>query len=204
MTSPIYDLMLLLDPQAEEAARAKIVADARAAIEARGELVRDDAWGDRPLTYPIRRRADAEYHLLQFHAASPELLEELGRTLRITDGILRFRLVKLKPGTPQAPSAPAAPAPRRVAEEEHPAEPPAAAVPARESEAATGEAAAVASADAPEGEAVVAAPADSPTGETAADGAPADSPTSETAAGEETEAPASATPADEAQAGETA
>jgi small subunit ribosomal protein S6 len=109
--------MLLLDPQAEEAARAKIIADARAAIEARGELLRHDAWGDRPLAYPIRRRADAEYHLLQLHAATPQLLEELQRTLRIADGVLRFRLVKLKPGTPPAPApgaTAAAVAPRRA------------------------------------------------------------------------------------------
>jgi small subunit ribosomal protein S6 len=103
LPAPIYDLMLLLDPQAEDAARAKIVADARSAIEAQGELVRQDEWGERPLAYPIERRAGAEYHLLQFHAGSPELLAGLNRSLRITDGILRFRIIKLKPGVPEAP-----------------------------------------------------------------------------------------------------
>ncbi len=57
----------------------------------------------RALAYPIERHADAEYRLLQFHASTPELLSELDRTLRITDGILRFRIVKLEPGTPDAP-----------------------------------------------------------------------------------------------------
>ncbi len=108
LPAPTYDLMLLLDPQAEEATRAKIVADARAAIEAQGEVVRDDDWGDRALTYPIDRKADAEYHLLQFHAGAPELLGSLDRMLRITDGILRFRIIKLKPGVPDAPRVPAA------------------------------------------------------------------------------------------------
>jgi small subunit ribosomal protein S6 len=103
LPAPTYDLVLLLDSQAEEAARAKIVADARAAIDAQGELLRYDEWGERPLTYPIDRKANAEYHLFQFHAASPELLGGLNRTLRITDGILRFRIIKLKPGVPEAP-----------------------------------------------------------------------------------------------------
>ena len=108
LPAPTYDLMLLLDLQAEEASRAKIVADARAAIEAQGELVRYDQWGERPLAYPIERKSSAEYHLLQFHAGTSDLLAGLDRSLRITDGILRFRIVKLKPGVPDAPSVPAA------------------------------------------------------------------------------------------------
>lgn len=103
LPAPTYDLVLLLDPQAEEDVRTKILADTRDAIAAAGEVVREDDWGDRALAYPIERHSDAEYHLLQFHARTPELLGELDRTLRITDGILRFRIVKLKPGTPDAP-----------------------------------------------------------------------------------------------------
>jgi small subunit ribosomal protein S6 len=109
LPAPTYDLVLLLDPQVEQAARAKIVADARAAIEAQGELLRHDEWGDRALAYPIERKTDAEYHLLQFHAGTPELLSGLDRALRITDGILRFRIVKLAPGVPDAPDMSAAP-----------------------------------------------------------------------------------------------
>jgi len=110
LPAPTYDLVLLLDPQAEEAKRAKIVADARAMIEARGECLRHDGWGDRTMTYPIDRKTVAEYHLLQFHAGAPELLGALDRSLRITDGILRFRIVKLKPGVPVAPDMQATPA----------------------------------------------------------------------------------------------
>ena len=45
LPAPTYDLVILLDPQAEEDTRAKIVADARAAIEAHGEFLRHDEWG---------------------------------------------------------------------------------------------------------------------------------------------------------------
>jgi small subunit ribosomal protein S6 len=103
LPAPTYDLILLLDTQAEAPVRAKIVQDARGAIEAQGELLRHDEWGDRALAYPIDHKQAAEYHLLQFHAATPELLRGLDTTLRITDGIVRFRIVKLKPGTPAAP-----------------------------------------------------------------------------------------------------
>ncbi len=125
LPAPTYDLVLLLDAEAEEPARAKILADAREAIAAQGELLRDDDWGDRALTYPIAHKATAKYHLLQFHAGSPELLHGLDRTLRIADEVVRFRIVKLKPGTPDAPDmsapgasavvAPAAPTPELIA-----------------------------------------------------------------------------------------
>jgi small subunit ribosomal protein S6 len=115
LPAPTYDLILLLDVQAEEATRAKIVADARAAIEAQGELLRHDDWGERALVYPIQRKTSAEYHLLQFHAGSTDLLDDLKRSLRIADGILRFRIIKLKPGVPEAPDMrAAAPAARRA------------------------------------------------------------------------------------------
>ncbi len=123
--------MLLLDPQAEESTRAKIVADARTAIEARGELLRHDEWGERPLTYPIDKKAGAEYHLLQFHAGSAELLGDLDRSLRITDGIVRFRIIKLKPGVPDAPEVQAGSSPARRSAPEPSVEP----APAGEDEA---------------------------------------------------------------------
>ncbi len=103
LAAPTYDLVLMLDPAAEDEARAKILADAREAISTQGELLRDDDWGDRPLAYPIDHKTAAEYHLLQFHAPDSALLSGLERSLSITDGIIRFRIIKLKPGTPAAP-----------------------------------------------------------------------------------------------------
>jgi small subunit ribosomal protein S6 len=102
-SAPIYDLVLLLDAQADPAEREKILADVKGAIAAQGELLLHDEWGDRALTFQIDHKKDAEYHLLQFHVSDAELLHGLNRTLHITDGVIRFRIVKLKPGTPKAP-----------------------------------------------------------------------------------------------------
>jgi small subunit ribosomal protein S6 len=113
---PTYDLVLLLDQSVEESARTKIVADAREAISAQGELLRHDEWGERVLTYPIDHKASAEYHLMQFHASTPELLHGLDRTLKITDGVIRFRIVKLKPGTPAAPDMDSSSRPKQDSE----------------------------------------------------------------------------------------
>ena len=102
----IYDLILLLDLGAEDDRRAKIVADTRAAISAEGELLGDQAWGTRPLAYEIDHREAAEYHLLQFSGPA-SLIAALEHNLRITDGVVRYRVIKLPAGsTPVVASAP--------------------------------------------------------------------------------------------------
>jgi len=139
-TKPIYDLTLLLDLGVEDDRRAKIVADARAAIAAEGELLGDQAWGTRPLAYEIEHREAADYHLLQFSGPA-SLIGALEHSLRITDGVIRYRVIKLPAGsTPVASSPPPVPAVAAPAE----AAPTEAAPVAAEAEAAPVEAAPVA------------------------------------------------------------
>jgi len=110
--------MLLLDVSATDEVRAKIVADAKLAIESAGTLIGHHEWGQRALSYEIEHRVQAEYHLFQLYP-TPELLATLGHTLRITDGVVRHRFIKLAPGTPGPPrppaADPAAPSPRSSA-----------------------------------------------------------------------------------------
>jgi small subunit ribosomal protein S6 len=103
---PTYDLVLLLSMRAPDDERAKILADVQSAITAgSGSITRDDQWGTRPLTYRIDHEAEAEYHLLQM-TGPPALLDSLSHSLRIADSVLRFRIIKVRPGTPAAPSSP--------------------------------------------------------------------------------------------------
>lgn len=103
--APLYDLVLLLAPEIEESARTKILDDVQSTITgAGGSVERDDNWGRRPMAYEIRHQPEAEYHLLQFHAPG-SLIEDLSHTLRITDGVVRHRVIKVRPGTPEAPSS---------------------------------------------------------------------------------------------------
>lgn len=99
---PLYDLMLLLDPAAEEERKLKILADIEHLIGMHGEVVSRHDWGLRPGAYAIDKREQVEYHLVQFHG-SVELLESLDHALKITDGVLRFRVIRMKPGTPPPP-----------------------------------------------------------------------------------------------------
>jgi len=102
---PLYDLMLLLSTAAPEEQRSKILTDVESAITgANGSIERKDDWGQRPLAYRIHHQPDADYHLLQFKAP-PTLIETLSHDLRITDGVVRFRVIKNLPGTPPAPDS---------------------------------------------------------------------------------------------------
>ena len=95
----LYDLMLMLDANAPDERHQEIVREVRSTIESGGELVGSHDWGTRRLAYEIDHRRDAGYHLFQFQG-SPELIERLDRSLKIMDGVLRFRTIRLKPGSP--------------------------------------------------------------------------------------------------------
>jgi len=99
---PTYDLVLLLDPEAEEERRTNILASLEQVIERQGQVISRHDWGVRPTAYEVRKRGDADYHLLQFQG-TPELLNQLDHALKITDGVNRFRIVKLRKGTPAPP-----------------------------------------------------------------------------------------------------
>jgi small subunit ribosomal protein S6 len=100
--APVYDLVLLLDTTIEQERRDTILANVEDAIDRNGELVGRHDWGNRHTIYEVRKHSEADYHLIQFRG-SAALLEQLDHNLKITDGILRFRIVKLRPGTPPPP-----------------------------------------------------------------------------------------------------
>jgi small subunit ribosomal protein S6 len=99
---PTYDLMLLLDPEADEERRTNILASLEQIIDRQGAVISRHDWGLRPTAYEVRKRGDADYHLLQFQGTA-DLLEQLDHALKITDGVNRFRIIKLRKGTPPAP-----------------------------------------------------------------------------------------------------
>jgi small subunit ribosomal protein S6 len=103
--APLYDLVLLLSLESDDDARAKIVTGIEAAVVAAGGSVAlNQSWGRRPTTYRIRHESEAEYRLLQF-TGPVALLDSLSHALRIADEVLRFRIVKVLPGTPPAPAS---------------------------------------------------------------------------------------------------
>jgi small subunit ribosomal protein S6 len=98
----LYDLMLMIDPTAPEDRRDAAVSEAESMINSGGTLVGSYDWGQRRMAYEIDHRPEADYRLYQFEGDNA-LLERLNQRLRILDGVLRFRIIKAKPGQPVPP-----------------------------------------------------------------------------------------------------
>ena len=98
----LYDLMVLVDPTAPEERQEAVTSEVQKMITSGGNLVGDHDWGTRRLAFEIDHRPEAAYRLYQFEGEN-DLLERLQHSLRIMDGVLRFRLIRLKPGSPPPP-----------------------------------------------------------------------------------------------------
>jgi small subunit ribosomal protein S6 len=108
-----YELVLMLDPQLDAPARDALAQEARGQIESKGSLKHENDWGLRKMAYEINHRTEADYRWMRFEAPS-DLLDSLDHNLKIADGVLRFRIFKVDPGTPVIvpPAVTAAPGPR--------------------------------------------------------------------------------------------
>jgi small subunit ribosomal protein S6 len=109
-----YELVLMLDPGLEDSARDALAEEARGQITSDGSLKHENAWGVRKMAYEIEQRTEADYRWFRFEAGR-DLLGRLDHSLKIADGVLRFRVFKVDPGSPVlgAPPAAGAPAPAR-------------------------------------------------------------------------------------------
>ena len=99
LMATVYDLVLMLDPNAPDDRHREILGNVNSAIEGKGTLVGQHDWGMRRMAFEIDHRPDAAYHLFQFEGGS-DLLDQLHNSLKIADGVLRHRIIKVKPGTP--------------------------------------------------------------------------------------------------------
>ena len=108
-----YEILLLLDPDLSEDRQNEIVSRIRENVErGGGTWDRHDVWGRRKLAYEIAHKGEGFYHLLLI-SSSPEVLDEITRVLRITDGVLRHMAVRRLKST-------AAPQPTQATEEPTP------------------------------------------------------------------------------------
>jgi small subunit ribosomal protein S6 len=182
-----YELVLMLDPGQDAAARDAVANEVKGQIASTGTLKHENVWGLRKMAYEIDKRNEADYRWFRFEAPV-ELLEQLDHNLKIADGVLRFRVFKVDADTPVT-VPPATNAPGPGASRERPAQDAPAAPPAGSEPEAT-----VAEAPAPVAVAEPPAEAEEPVAEAPEPAAEAPEPTA--AEPEAPEAPAEDTPAE--------
>jgi small subunit ribosomal protein S6 len=104
-----YEILLLLDPDLDEARQSDIVARAKELVEkGGGTWDLHDTWGRRKLAYEIGHKGEGTYHLLHFTSDAPTL-DEISRVLRIDDGVMRHLATRRIEGSPARPVAVGAP-----------------------------------------------------------------------------------------------
>ena len=90
-----YDVMLILEPTLEESAVQAVVNRSTELLQSGGGSVnRVDKWGRRRLAYEIGHRSEGSYVLLEV-SAEPTALDELDRTLRLADDVIRHKIVRV-------------------------------------------------------------------------------------------------------------
>ncbi len=104
-----YEILLLLDPDLDEARQDEVVARTRELVEkSGGSWDLHDVWGRRKLAYEIAHKGDGIYHLLHF-TCDAETLDEISRVLRIDDAVMRHMATRRIEGSPARPVAVGAP-----------------------------------------------------------------------------------------------
>lgn len=91
-----YELMVIIDGDVDDPkaqAWQKNVADG---VEAAGGSLHGkiDWWGKRQFAYPINKKP-AGYYLVAEMVVEPGALDELERTLRLADDVVRHKLIRL-------------------------------------------------------------------------------------------------------------
>ena len=85
--------MFIINPTLEEEKKNAVVEKVTGIItNGGGEVSKTDVWGMRKLAYPIEKKEEGYYVVLEFQAA-PELPKELNRRLRISDDVMRHLVI---------------------------------------------------------------------------------------------------------------
>ena len=88
-----YELMLILDPAADDAVVGRVTERIGQVIaETGGEVGEIERWGKRRLAYDINRLSEGFYLLVQLKA-EPTVTSELDRVLSLADEVMRFKLM---------------------------------------------------------------------------------------------------------------
>lgn len=90
-----YEVMFIIDPALEDATKQATIETVKEIIAADGEVGEVNEMGMRKLAYPILKKEDGYYVVVEF-AGNPTLPKELDRRLRISDNVMRHIIINLE------------------------------------------------------------------------------------------------------------
>lgn len=90
-----YELLFIIDSSIENQEIEEIVTKLNDLIKVNGgNVVEVNNWGKRKTAYEVNKKWEGFYSLVNFEA-SPELIKELERVLRIDERVMKFLVVKV-------------------------------------------------------------------------------------------------------------
>lgn len=88
-----YELMFIINPTLEDEKKNETVEKVQEIIKTgEGTVDKVDVWGMRKLAYPIEKKNDGYYVVIEFQADT-ELPKELDRRLKISDDVMRHMVI---------------------------------------------------------------------------------------------------------------
>ena len=88
-----YESIIIINPNLDEEACAKVVEKFTDMIAKEGKVESTEVWGKRKLAYPIQKNNEGYYVQINF-SSNPEFIDELNRIYNITDEIIKHIVVK--------------------------------------------------------------------------------------------------------------
>jgi small subunit ribosomal protein S6 len=89
-----YELMVILDPELEERTVAPSLDAFLEVIRQDGGAIENvDIWGKRRLAYEIKKKSEGIYAVVNF-TASPAATAELDRQLRLSEAVMRTKVLR--------------------------------------------------------------------------------------------------------------
>ena len=87
-----YEVMFILDPALEDDKKDATVETVKTIIASEGEVGNVDVWGMKKLAYPIEKKEEGYYVVVDFKG-NPTLPKELDRRLKISDNVMRHIII---------------------------------------------------------------------------------------------------------------
>lgn len=90
-----YYLTLVLRPDLEDSAREGLISDIKKKIMGdTGKINKEDLWGSRDLSYPIKHNEKGYYAHFEFET-DPAVAKTIDKNLKVEEDILRYLLVRV-------------------------------------------------------------------------------------------------------------
>ena len=90
-----YEGVFIIDPGLkEEEAEACIKGISQSIISGKGEIIKEERWGKKPLAYTIHKHREGNYCILNFKAPTA-IISKLRDEYKLMPSLIRFMIIKI-------------------------------------------------------------------------------------------------------------